>query len=103
MTKTYSDPMPIAPLMRGTSINDSPSKMGRVIRAGEHKGKGLAVLTSGGDSQGMNAAVRAVVRFGIYVGCKVFFIKEGYQVNIRPRGQICNWGHSGLPIFKIYI
>lgn len=27
----------------------------------------------------MNAAVRAVVRMGIYLGCKVFFIKEGYQ------------------------
>ena len=27
----------------------------------------------------MNAAVRAVVRFGIYLGCKVFFIREGYQ------------------------
>lgn len=28
---------------------------------------------------GMNAAVRAVVRMGIYVGCKVFLIKE-----VRP-------------------
>ena len=28
---------------------------------------------------GMNAAVRAVVRMGIYLGCKVYFIKEGYQ------------------------
>merc|ERR1719228_1741285 len=27
----------------------------------------------------MNAAVRAVVRFGIYLGCKVYFIREGYQ------------------------
>ncbi len=27
----------------------------------------------------MNAAVRAVVRFGLYLGCKVFFIREGYQ------------------------
>lgn len=27
----------------------------------------------------MNAAVRAVVRTGIYLGCKVFFIREGYQ------------------------
>ncbi|XP_043477406.1 ATP-dependent 6-phosphofructokinase isoform X4 [Leptopilina heterotoma] len=51
----------------------------RFIKPGSHKGKGLAVFTSGGDSQGMNAAVRAVVRMGIYLGCKVFFIKEGYQ------------------------
>ncbi|XP_059357243.1 ATP-dependent 6-phosphofructokinase, platelet type isoform X6 [Carassius carassius] len=42
-------------------------------------GKSIGVLTSGGDAQGMNAAVRAVVRMGIYVGAKVFFIHEGYQ------------------------
>uniref|UniRef100_A0A668AMF0 ATP-dependent 6-phosphofructokinase n=1 Tax=Myripristis murdjan TaxID=586833 RepID=A0A668AMF0_9TELE len=42
-------------------------------------GKAIAVLTSGGDAQGMNAAVRAVVRMGIYVGAKVYFIREGYQ------------------------
>uniref|UniRef100_H3BIK9 6-phosphofructokinase type A n=1 Tax=Latimeria chalumnae TaxID=7897 RepID=H3BIK9_LATCH len=42
-------------------------------------GKAIAVLTSGGDAQGMNAAVRAVVRVGIYTGAKVFFVSEGYQ------------------------
>uniref|UniRef100_A0A672PT08 6-phosphofructokinase n=1 Tax=Sinocyclocheilus grahami TaxID=75366 RepID=A0A672PT08_SINGR len=42
-------------------------------------GKCIGVLTSGGDAQGMNAAVRAVVRMGIYVGAKVYFIHEGYQ------------------------
>uniref|UniRef100_H0YZD9 ATP-dependent 6-phosphofructokinase n=2 Tax=Passeriformes TaxID=9126 RepID=H0YZD9_TAEGU len=42
-------------------------------------GKAIAVLTSGGDAQGMNAAVRAVVRVGIYTGAKVFFVCEGYQ------------------------
>ncbi|XP_053268201.1 ATP-dependent 6-phosphofructokinase, platelet type isoform X2 [Pleuronectes platessa] len=42
-------------------------------------GKSIAVLTSGGDAQGMNAAVRAVVRMGLYVGAKVYFIHEGYQ------------------------
>lgn len=43
----------------------------RFIERGSHKGKGLAVFTSGGDSQGMNAAVRACVRMAIYLGCKV--------------------------------
>uniref|UniRef100_A0A3B4DHT5 ATP-dependent 6-phosphofructokinase n=1 Tax=Pygocentrus nattereri TaxID=42514 RepID=A0A3B4DHT5_PYGNA len=43
-------------------------------------GKAIAVLTSGGDAQGMNAAVRAVVRMGIYVGAKVYFIHEGGTV-----------------------
>ncbi|XP_028831785.1 ATP-dependent 6-phosphofructokinase, platelet type isoform X7 [Denticeps clupeoides] len=42
-------------------------------------GKCVAVLTSGGDAQGMNGAVRAVVRMGIYVGAKVYLIHEGYQ------------------------
>lgn len=49
---------------------DSSDKQ-RFIERGAHKGKGIAVLTSGGDSQGMNAAVRAVIRMGIYLGCKV--------------------------------
>ena len=39
----------------------------------------IAVLTSGGDSPGMNAAVRAVVRTGIYYGLEVFGIMRGYQ------------------------
>ena len=37
------------------------------------------MFTSGGDAQGMNAALRAVVRMGIYLGCKVYMIHEGYQ------------------------
>ncbi|CAB4054905.1 pfkA [Lepeophtheirus salmonis] len=53
--------------------------LSRVVEQGSHRGKGIAVYTSGGDSQGMNAAVRAVVRFGLYLGCEVYFIKEGYQ------------------------
>ena len=39
----------------------------------------IGVLTSGGDSPGMNAAVRAVVRTGIYNGLEVFGIMRGYQ------------------------
>ncbi|XP_077131509.1 ATP-dependent 6-phosphofructokinase, liver type isoform X1 [Ranitomeya variabilis] len=42
-------------------------------------GRAIAVLTSGGDAQGMNAAVRAVTRMGIYVGAKVFHVYEGYE------------------------
>lgn len=39
----------------------------------------IGIFTSGGDSQGMNAAVRAVIRMGLHYGCRVYFIKEGYQ------------------------
>jgi 6-phosphofructokinase 1 len=41
--------------------------------------KRIAVLTSGGDAQGMNAAVRAVVRTGIEKGAEVYAVYEGYQ------------------------
>jgi 6-phosphofructokinase 1 len=39
----------------------------------------IGVLTSGGDSPGMNAAVRAVVRTAIYHGLEVYGIVRGYQ------------------------
>ncbi len=38
----------------------------------------IGVLTSGGDSPGMNAAVRAVVRTGLYYGLEVYGIMRGY-------------------------
>jgi len=40
--------------------------------------KRIGVLTSGGDSPGMNAAVRAIVRFGIKSGLEVYGIYRGY-------------------------
>ena len=45
----------------------------------EKKIKRIGVLTSGGDSPGMNAAIRAVVRTGIYHGLEVFGIMRGFQ------------------------
>jgi 6-phosphofructokinase 1 len=39
----------------------------------------IGVMTSGGDSPGMNAAIRAVVRTGIYYGLEVFGIMRGYS------------------------
>ena len=41
--------------------------------------KAIAVMTSGGDSPGMNAAARAVVRTALYEGVKVYGINNGYQ------------------------
>ena len=38
----------------------------------------IAVLTSGGDSPGMNACIRAVVRCGIASGLHVFGVRRGY-------------------------
>ena len=36
-------------------------------------------MTSGGDSPGMNAAIRAVVRTAVYYGMEVYGIRRGYQ------------------------
>lgn len=41
--------------------------------------RNIGILTSGGDSPGMNAAIRSVVRTGIYNGVEVFGIRRGYQ------------------------
>ncbi len=76
--------------------------------------KRIAVLTSGGDAPGMNAAVRAVIRAGLYAGKEMFVIYDGYrgilegkikQVNkeftqdiITRGGTIL--GSSRLPEFK---
>lgn len=45
----------------------------------EKKVTKIGVLTSGGDAPGMNAAIRAVVRTGIYNKLEVYGIKRGYQ------------------------
>lgn len=39
----------------------------------------IAVMTSGGDAPGMNAAVRAVVRSGLHYGFKVYGVFDGYE------------------------
>lgn len=64
-------------------------------------GRAIAVLTSGGDAQGMNAAVRAVTRMGIYVGAKVYLIYEGYQglVDGGDHIQLAHW-HSVTNIIQ---
>ncbi len=67
--------------------------------------KRIAVLTSGGDSPGMNAAIRAVVRAGFYHDLEVFGVLRGYQgliddklVPMAPRdvGGIINRGGTIL-------
>src|ERR1044072_5033326 len=41
--------------------------------------KKIGIMTSGGDSPGMNAAIRAVVRTAVYHGMEVYGIRRGYQ------------------------
>lgn len=64
------------------------SKSIHFVARDKHKGEGLAVFTSGGDSQGMNATLRAVVRMGLFIGCKVYLIKEGYEGMVKGGSHI---------------
>ncbi|XP_074123285.1 ATP-dependent 6-phosphofructokinase, platelet type isoform X1 [Sminthopsis crassicaudata] len=59
-------------------------------------GKVIGVLTSGGDAQGMNAAVRAVVRMGLYVGAKMYFVYEGYQGMVDGGNNIVEVAWEGV-------
>ena len=57
----------------------------------------IGVLTSGGDAQGMNAAVRAVVRSALHQGTAVYAIYEGYQgmVDGGDRIRPLSWDDVG--------
>ncbi|KAI1427184.1 6-phosphofructokinase [Xylaria sp. FL1777] len=57
----------------------------------QHKKK-IAVMTSGGDSPGMNAVVRAVVRMSIHMDCDVFCVYEGYEGLVRGGKYIKQMG-----------
>lgn len=57
--------------------------------------KRIAVLTSGGDAPGMNPAIRAVVRKGIYEGLEVFGIYNGYQGLIEGKIEPMTLGFVG--------
>ena len=59
--------------------------------------KRIAVLTSGGDAQGMNAAVRAVVRTALDQGGEVYAIYEGYQGMVEGGDRIrqMDWDSVG--------
>ncbi|KAG5716248.1 6-phosphofructokinase [Termitomyces sp. T112] len=43
----------------------------------------IAILTSGGDSAGMNAVIRTVVKTGILKGCEMWVVREGYEGLVR--------------------
>lgn len=61
---------------RGLTVGLAPVRSELERRKPRRK---IAVMTLGGDAPGMNPAVRAVVRLGIYYGCDVFAICEGYS------------------------
>ncbi|CAI4063955.1 hypothetical protein SUVZ_07G4640 [Saccharomyces uvarum] len=66
-----------------SKASSDASDLLRQTLGSSQKKKKIAVMTSGGDSPGMNAAVRAVVRTGIHFGCDVFAVYEGYEGLLR--------------------
>lgn len=66
----------------------------------------IALLSSGGDAPGMNAAIRAVVRTGIYHGLNVFGISEGYdglingKINKLELSSVADIIHRGGTILR---
>ncbi|HYN30456.1 MAG TPA: 6-phosphofructokinase [Dermatophilaceae bacterium] len=52
----------------------------------------IGVLTSGGDAQGMNAAVRAVARAAVRFGAEVYAVMEGWQGAVDGGAQIRRLG-----------
>jgi 6-phosphofructokinase 1 len=57
--------------------------------------KRIAVLTSGGDAPGMNAAIRAVVRKGVYHGLEVLGVYRGYHGLIHGNLEPLSLGSVG--------
>ncbi|CAJ0627878.1 13726_t:CDS:10 [Entrophospora sp. SA101] len=58
----------------------------------DKKKKRIGILTSGGDSPGMNAAVRSIVRVAIARGCEPYAIFEGYQGLVQGGDKIKKFG-----------
>lgn len=57
--------------------------------------KKIAILTSGGDAPGMNAAVRAAVRTGLSTDMEVFGIKRGYEGLLDGEIKKMEWHSVG--------
>ena len=62
--------------------------------------KRIAVLTSGGDAPGMNAAIRSVVRSGINAGMEVYGIYRGFEGLIENDIKRLEWHHAGDIIYR---
>ena len=62
--------------------------------------KRIGVLTSGGDSPGMNAAVRSAVRTGLFLGMEVYGIARGYEGLLDGEVKPMEWSSVGdiLPV-----
>ncbi|KAL6302392.1 6-phosphofructokinase [Sparassis latifolia] len=84
MTSTPSTPPATAAMPRPATPALTASTSPPAIKKPKMK---IAVLTSGGDSAGMNAVVRAVVKTAIIKGCEAWIVREGYEGLVRGNSQ----------------
>ncbi|CAK7199438.1 6-phosphofructokinase, alpha subunit [Sporothrix eucalyptigena] len=73
----------ISPVTNGGSNSDASVPVAAAGARGEVRKKKIAIMTSGGDSPGMNGVVRACVRMAIHLGCDSFCVYEGYEGLVR--------------------
>ena len=59
--------------------NSDMREIANLFKVGDQMETKVAILTSGGDSPGMNPCLRACVRLGIYNGFEMFGVHRGYQ------------------------
>ncbi|GAA5881630.1 hypothetical protein JCM1840_004225 [Sporobolomyces johnsonii] len=117
MSSTTATPNPLEPLARklekvlpastapntpDASGHSTPFNLSSPPSAQGKRRTRLACLTSGGDSAGMNAAVRAVIKMAIARGCEAFVVREGWEGLVRGNdedaaGQAAN-PHLGAPL-----
>ncbi|KAJ7931477.1 phosphofructokinase domain-containing protein [Mycena leptocephala] len=57
----------------------------------------IAILTSGGDSAGMNAVVRSVVKAAILKGCEAWIVREGYEGLVRGNAEADSSSSTYVP------
>ncbi|CAG8547961.1 2956_t:CDS:10 [Ambispora leptoticha] len=69
-----------------------PLKTDGTESTSDERRRRIGVLTSGGDSPGMNAAVRAIVRVAISRGCEAYAIFEGYEGLVQGGNMIRKFG-----------
>ncbi|CAK7218967.1 6-phosphofructokinase, alpha subunit [Sporothrix bragantina] len=80
VTNSRNDACAFAPHAADPTVAPSatPATDGSVTRK-----KKIAIMTSGGDSPGMNGVVRACVRMAIHLDCDAFCVYEGYEGLVR--------------------
>jgi 6-phosphofructokinase 1 len=81
--------LPPPPSLKKISKENSEEK---INGDGEKRKKRIGILTSGGDSSGMNPAVRSITRYSIHKGMEPYAIMDGYDGLVQGGDKIKRFG-----------